>query len=93
MALLALDRTVELEPVTEDGESADVGFTFNADVVVLTPAEDTADVDAAGVEREAPEAAVSSAFPGLAAAPDPAPDDEPAVFDAMAVGAVPIEVD
>jgi hypothetical protein len=33
-------------------------------------------------------AAVKSAFPELAAAPDPAPDDDPAVLDAMAVGAV-----
>ena len=34
-----------------------------------------------------------SAFPALADAPAPAPEDEPAVFDATAAGAVLTEVD
>ena len=93
MPVLLLERTVEFELVTEDGESAEVGLAFDAPVVVLTPPEDSAEVDDAGVARVVLEAGVSNAFPELDAAPEPAPEDEPAVFDAMVVGAVLIEVD
>ena len=86
---LALDRTVEFELAAEDGDSAEVWLIFNEELVVP---DDSADVDDAGAESAALEDAVSSAFPELAAAPEPAPDDDPAVFDAMAVGAVPTEV-
>jgi hypothetical protein len=89
---LVVDRTVAFELDTEDVESADVWPTFNAADVVLPFPEDSAEVDDAGVEIATLEDAVSSPFPELAAAPDPAPDDEPAVFDAMAVGAVLTEV-
>jgi hypothetical protein len=85
--VLALARIV---PVVEDGESAELEFTFSAVEVVLTPAEDSADVEEAGPELED---VVSSAFPELAAAPDPAPDDEPALLEATAVGAVLTELD
>ena len=91
---LALDKTVALALVTEDGESADVWLTFNAVLVaVLAFPDASAEVDDAAVESAALEAGVSSAFPELAAAPAPAPDDEPAVLDATAVGAVLMEVD
>ena len=90
---LELERTVAFELVTEAGESADVWLTFNPVVAVLTLVEDRADVDEAGVDMAALEDGVSRAFPELAAAPDPAPDDEPAVFDAIVAGAEPMEVD
>jgi len=85
--VLALLRTVF---VADDGESAELEFTFSAVEVVLTPADDSADVEEAGLVLED---VVSSAFPELAAAPDPAPDDDPALLDATAVGAVLMDVD
>ena len=90
---LAVDRTVAFELALEEGESADVWLTFIAVVAALVLAEDSADVDDAGAERAALEDAVSKAFPELAAAADPAPDDDPALFDAIAVGELPIEDD
>ena len=53
----------------------------------------SAEVGAAGAERADPVAGLRSAFPGFATAPDPAPNDEPAVFDAAGVGGALIDVD
>jgi hypothetical protein len=88
--VLALDRTFVVAFVFEDVESADVALTFNATEVVPAVPEASAEV---GAEMPAaPEEAFRSGLPELDA-PDPAPDDEPAVFDAIAVGAVLIEDD
>ena len=94
MLPLALDRTVALPLVTEDGERADVWLTFSAAVVVVLAFPGAnAEVDDADAESAALEAGLSNAFPELVAAPDPAPDDEPALFDAIAAGAVLMDVD
>lgn len=89
--VLVLDNTVALELDVEEGESADVELTLDAFDAVLALPEASADVDDA--DGMAVEDAVSSAFPELEDAPAPAPEDEPAVFDAMAAGALLIEVD
>jgi hypothetical protein len=89
--VLVFPSTVEFELAVAVGESAEVWVLFNAVVLTLPP--ENADVDAAGCVLVVLVAAVKSAFPELAAAPDPAPDDEPAVLDAMAVGAVLIDED
>ena len=86
---LALDITFELAFPFEAVESAEVWPAFNETFGV--PAE-SADVDDAG-EIALVELVLNSAFPELADAPDPAPDDDPAVFDAIAVGAVLIDDD
>ena len=83
--VLVFDNTVE------DGVSVDAWFVLSA--VEFTLAEDTADVDDAGAESVVLVDAVNSPFPELAAPPAPAPDDDPAVFDATVVGAVATDVD
>ena len=88
--VLALDRTFELAFPFEAVESAEVWLTFNETFVVP---EVSADVDNAGGEIPLVEDDRNSAFPELADAPDPAPDDDPAVFDTTAVGAVLIDDD
>ena len=85
--VLVLVRTVF---VVEDGDSAELELTLSAVDVALTPEDDSTDVEEAGLELED---VLRSAFPALAAAPDPAPDDEPALLEATAVGAVLMEVD
>jgi hypothetical protein len=76
--VLAVDNTVV---AVEDGESADVDATLDAPVVVLRLPETKADVVEAGVETPAVEEAFKSALPDEATTPEPAPDEEPAVFE------------
>jgi hypothetical protein len=86
--VLAFDNTFELA-LDEDDSAEDV-FTLP----VFTFDGVTADVEDPGEDAALlVEVGVSFAFPGDAAAPEPAPDDDPAVFDAMAVAGVPMEVD
>jgi hypothetical protein len=88
VVVLVLDSTVALELAVDDGESAEVGL--NIDAVVLWFREASAEVAAAGDDTADDAAdAVSSAFPPLADPPAPAPDDDPAVFDAAGVPAAP----
>ena len=87
--VLALDRT---DGVEEPDESAELELTLRADVAFAFT-DDNAEVEDAGLDRLALLDADSSAFPPEALAPEPAPDDEPAVFDATAVGAVEMELD
>ena len=92
----ALVRTFVVEVAVEDDDSAEVAVTgAKADVVLLLleTSVDTADVEAAGSDEFAPVDGVSSAFPDDGAAPVPAPEDEPAVFDAAAVDEVPVDED
>ena len=84
---LAVARTV---PVVEVGVSAELEFTLSAVEVLLTPDEDSAEVDEADPGLED---AVSSPFPEPPEEPDPAPEEEPALLDAMAADGVLIEVD
>ncbi len=92
--VLVLERTVAFEAEVEVDESAEPGFTLSAAAdVVFAFVEDNDEVDEAEAERLELLAGVRSAFPDAAAAPEPAPEDEPALFDAMAAGAVEMEVD
>jgi hypothetical protein len=84
LVVLVFESTVALVLALEDGDSAEVEATLEAADVVLTFAEANAEVDDAGDETPAVEDGVSSALPGDGVAPAPAPDDEPAVFDAIA---------
>jgi hypothetical protein len=79
--VLAFDKTVEFAVAVEVGDNADVEATLDAAVVVLTFPETSADVVEAGAETPAVEEAINRALPDDAATPDPAPDEEPAVFD------------
>ena len=84
---------VGVEAVVEVVESGDVELTLEAAVVVLTLADESADVDAAEEETPAVEDGVRSALPGDAVVPAPAPEDEPAVFDATAADELLVEED
>jgi hypothetical protein len=79
--VLALDKIVVVVVAVEDGDSADVEATLDAAVVVLTLPETRADVVEAGDETPVVDEGLKSALPGEATTPEPAPDDEPAVFD------------
>jgi hypothetical protein len=92
--VLALDKTVAFVAAVEDGDSAEV------DVTLLDRAEvepmlfgDSADEDDAEDPTPAVEEGVNMAFPVEGATPDPAPDDEPAVFDAVAFEVLLVEED
>jgi hypothetical protein len=91
--VLAPDRTLVLALAVEDGERAEVEVTFETAVVVLTLLEDSADVDDTAEPTPAVEEAVNMALPADGATPDPAPDDEPAVFDAVALDVLLVEED
>lgn len=78
--LLAALRVVGVALAFEDVESAEVELTAEAPFVVLTLLLARADVAEAGEETPAVAEAVSSAFPGDAEAPAPAPEEEPPVF-------------
>ena len=83
--LAALDNTVELELTLDRADSADVEFTFDvANAVPILPAV-SVELVLGGAERPVVEEAVSRPVPVDAAAPEPAPEDDPAVFDADAV--------
>ena len=82
LEVLALDKTVAVVVAVEDGDSADVDATLDAAVVVLTLPETKADVVEAGAETPAVEEGLKQRVTRRSATtPEPAPDDEPAVFD------------
>lgn len=89
--VLVLPRTVELELAVADGERADVWLLFREVELTLKLPAARGEVEDAGIALAEVVAAVSSAFPEFAVAPAPAPDDDPAVFDATVVGDVAIE--
>ena len=80
--LLALESTVEfaVEPV----DSADVEFTLEAPVVLLTVAELNAELPAADEPTPVVELGLNSVPPDTAPALAPAPLEEPAVLEATA---------
>jgi hypothetical protein len=78
--LLVLVSTVAVEVAVEAGASADVELTLDAaDIDVLFAAASDDVEDAA--EIVALVEGVSSEFPGEGVLPEPAPEDDPAVFD------------
>ena len=81
--MFELDSTVALELALEACESADVELTVEVPVATLVLLEVSADMLDAGAETPVVGLGVSKALPLelLAAAPLPAPDEDPAVFD------------
>jgi hypothetical protein len=91
--VLVLERTVCVEVDVEDGASAEVDAELEVvAVVVLTFPGARAEVDDAEAETPVVEEGVNSALPAEATTPDPAPEDEPAVFDTGA-DALPVAED
>jgi hypothetical protein len=87
---LVVESTVAVVPVVDEVDSAELEFTGDAaDVDVVLP-EDNADVVDDADETPLDDVGVNS---DVLAAPElaPAPDDDPAVFDAVA-GTVPVVV-
>jgi hypothetical protein len=82
---LVFVNTVELDPVVDALESAELGLTL---VVVATPllalAVDSAEVEALADETPFVDDAVNNELVAPPP-PAPAPDEDPAVFDAVAV--------
>jgi len=93
--VLVLDKTVAFVLAVEDGDSAEVEVTFDdaADVVPVLLLEDRADVDDVADPTPVVEEGASMALPVEGATPDPAPEDEPAVFDAVASEVLLVEDD
>jgi hypothetical protein len=88
--VLVLDSTVELVPDVEDDESAELEFTLDAAEVVPVLPGDSADVDADA--DETPFVCDAVSFEELGPPePCPAPEDDPAEFDAVAA-TVPVVV-
>jgi hypothetical protein len=86
--VLVLVSTLLEELAVEAVDSAELELTDVRAVVVLLLLEasvETADVELVGSDEFAPPVGVSSALPDEVVAPAPAPEDEPAVFDATAV--------
>src|SRR5882757_4697070 len=81
------DNTVVLPVLVEEGERAEVELT--ADVVEVVLARFSTEGAALRDEPLLLERGVSSELPEEGAAPEPAPEEEPAVFDAATVG-VPV---
>lgn len=92
--VLVLDRTVALVLAVEDGDSAEVELTF-AERAEVKPMlfGDSADVDDVADPTPAVDEGANIALPVEGATPDPAPDDEPAVFDAVALEVLLVEED
>jgi hypothetical protein len=78
---LVFVSTVEFARAVEAGESAEVELTLDRADVVLVLAGASGEVEYAEGETPVLNDGVNSALPGEAAAPEPAPDEEPAVFD------------
>lgn len=83
VALLAVDNTVAVELAVAEGESGEVDAVLDTVGGLLRFAEANADVEKTG-EIPAVEDGVSNAFPAVRPVPDPAPEDDPSVFDATA---------
>lgn len=77
------DNTLVLPVLVEEDERAEVELT--ADVVVVLLARFSTEGAAVRDEPLLLESGVSSELPEDAATPDPAPEEEPAVFDAATV--------
>ena len=82
--VLELERTVELPELLDEVESAELEFAAELPGVVRPRFPDeSAEVDDDAAETPLVEDAESMALPGLGALPEPAPEDEPAVLEAV----------
>lgn len=79
--VLVLNKTFALVSEVDNGESWDVELTLEAADVVLILPDTRAEVAEAAWETPAVLEGLKSALPGEATTPDPAPEEEPAVFD------------
>ncbi len=79
--VLALLSTVEVEFAVDEEDNADVESTLAVAGFELVVLFVTAVVPAPAVETPEVAVGVSSEFPGDGALPDPAPEDDPAVFE------------
>lgn len=91
--VLVVDNTFALVVDVDDRESADVELMLDWPATVLTLDETSADVVDAAVETPTVEDGVSSALPGDGVFPDPAPEDDPAVFGVAADDELPVNDD
>lgn len=82
--VLVVDKTFALVVEVDAGASADVELMLDWPDTVLRLDETSGDVVEAAVETPTVEDGVSSALPGDGAFPEPAPEDDPAVFDVAA---------
>lgn len=83
LEVLVLDRTVELEAAVALGDNAEVELTAVEDPsAALTLLALSGEVEEAALEIPPELDVLNKAFPDDAAAPDPAPDEEPAVLAA-----------
>ncbi len=82
LPVLVLDNTVLLAPAVEVGDSAEPELTLDTPGAALVFAALSAEVEDVPEESAPLDEGVSSALPGEAEAPAPAPEDEPAVFPA-----------
>lgn len=83
LLLLAVDNAVAMEAVFDVAESAEVEVTALAPVVLLVLLELIADVEAAEAITPAVVVGVRRALPAVADDPEPAPEEEPAVLEAL----------
>lgn len=90
--VLLLDSTVVLALAVEEDESAELELTLDMPGAALRLEEASADVDDTGAETALVEDGVSSALPGDADAPEPAPEDEPAVLPEVELDVVEEEL-
>lgn len=93
LEVLVLVSTVEFALAVEEGDSAEPEFTLDSADVVLLLAVASGEVDDALDETPATNDGVNSALPGEGVEPEPAPDEEPAVFDVGVVEEEPLPDD
>jgi hypothetical protein len=93
--VLVLDKTVAVVLDVEDGDSAEVELLALLETDEVKPMlfGDSADVEDAVDPTPTVEEAVSIALPLEAVTPAPAPDEEPAVLDAVALEVLLVEED
>lgn len=93
--VLVLDRTVALVLAVEEGDRAEVALLALLETDEVKPMlfGDSAEVEDAADPTPTVEEVVSMALPLEAVTPDPAPEDEPAVLDAVALEVLLVEED
>ena len=91
--VLAVESTVVLAPVVEAGDSAALELTLDTAEVVLLFAGASAEVEDAGDESAPEVEGINNELPEEADDAAPAPEDDPAVFDAAGVEVLPDGVD
>lgn len=92
--VLVLDKTVAFVVAVLDGDSAELEVALD-DAADVAPAlvEESADVEDTPEPTPLVEEAVNMALPVEGVTPDPAPEDDPAVFEAVALEVLLVEED